>query len=131
MLCPLLLLDTLYFNPRSLTGATLMVRPAGTNALYFNPRFLTGATVPRLAGYDDVIISIHAPSRERPSARQYHDRNHHFNPRSLTGATALVSNFFSANRYFNPRSLAGATMYIDTFWFYVPISIHAPSRERP
>ena len=32
-------------------------------------------------------ISIHAPSRERPQSLLIHHSNHHFNPRSLAGAT--------------------------------------------
>ena len=34
----------LYFNPRSLTGATDWLSPAGRKRMYFNPRSLTGAT---------------------------------------------------------------------------------------
>ena len=77
----------LYFNPRSLTGATSRrpgigadwfafqsTLPYGSDALssmgcqmyaYFNPRSLTGATV-WYSRYDGTfLISIHAPLRER------------------------------------------------------------------
>ena len=75
---------------------------------YFNPRSLTGATMPSQSISADNVISIHAPLRERLSARSIlilslsfqstlpygSDRNnilrlfvHYFNPRSLTGAT--------------------------------------------
>ena len=55
-------------------------------------------------------ISIHAPSRERllhgcklASCMQ------HFNPRSLTGATAYKYYRHILHKHFNPRSLTGAT----------------------
>ena len=56
--------------------------------------------------------------------------SHHFNPRSLTGATpafAIVAFFYSN---FNPRSLTGATAGAANKWAVAVISIHAPSRER-
>ena len=55
-------------------------------------------------------ISIHAPSRERPS---------------------LVKGLQWVNGYFNPRSLAGATDGEQVSPMLRMISIHAPSRERP
>ena len=54
-------------------------------------------------------ISIHAPSRERPQSLLIQHSNHHFNPRSLAGATLLQAKL----------------MLLED------ISIHAPSRERP
>ena len=97
-----------YFNPRSLTGATLSGKRSTSSQSNFNPRSLTGATFLRHIIYSKIIfqstlphgsdirtcywqhrlwISIHAPSRER---------------RVLDNAG------------FNHQ----------------PISIHAPSRER-
>ena len=78
-----------YFNPRSLAGAT---------ALLFSPikcRKRFQSTLPRGSDYfptpikaSSAAISIHAPSRERPSpltTQRHHFQN--FNPRSLAGAT--------------------------------------------
>ena len=99
----------------------------------FNPRSLAGAT--------------HNPDNGR-------GRHAHFNPRSLAGATDSVVESEVNTFYFNPRSLAGATtvptqVVTDSskfqstlprgsdespYWSHVyayPISIHAPSRERP
>ena len=77
------------------------------------------------------LISIHAPSRERPEYRRRKHQQRYFNPRSLAGATPfstsampLTSTFQSTlprgsdfldiritfiRINFNPRSLAGAT----------------------
>ncbi len=140
------------FNPRSLTGATSWVWPSASFASYFNPRSLTGATIRTRSVVLITVISIHAPSRERhyadknrcrecefqstlPHGSDYcfggHDlvwRN--FNPRSLTGATFLLSTRCPCPRHFNPRSLTGATMRVERAQNICQISIHAPSRER-
>ena len=55
------------------------------------------------------VLSIHAPSRERPG---------------LFGMSGFVTTF-------NPRSLAGATVWLDLNLPANFLSIHAPSRERP
>ena len=59
------------------------------NYLYFNPRSLAGATEVDHNFDGAGWISIHAPSRERRLWIQlaHHERN--FNPRSLAGATCL------------------------------------------
>ena len=103
---------TTYFNPRSLTGATVIYKqrkefsyisihaPSRERQVfptpqpfrcYFNPRSLTGATM-MFNGlcYCVPVISIHAPSRERPYKYYHHILHRHFNPRSLTGATVLL-----------------------------------------
>ena len=76
-------------------------------------------------------ISIHAPLRERhftsitarefilfqstlpygsdPTQPFHNSFYRYFNPRSLTGATASLSNRINIHHYFNPRSLTGAT----------------------
>ena len=96
------------FNPRSLTGAT-QYRIIKADHDNFNPRSLTGATYLRYDKDTDRLISIHAPSRERPASKppttpfaiiSIHApsrerprriatdcRPSNFNPRSLTGAT--------------------------------------------
>ena len=77
----------IYFNPRSLAGATLSrvqphqiayifqsTLPCGSDAqcyslpsfmYYFNPRSLAGATISEVLAYLVNSISIHAPLRER------------------------------------------------------------------
>ena len=75
----------------------------------FNPRSLAGATIDLEAIAALEMISIHAPSRERPRYGIRCSYGYDFNPRSLAGATGdelqtIKSRF---------------------------ISIHAPSRERP
>ena len=62
------ILMRLYFNPRSLAGATAyrVYNPDGISN--FNPRSLAGATLSRGSEVTAVKISIHAPSRERPGA---------------------------------------------------------------
>ena len=67
---PLLLialcLHNIYFNPRSLTGATGNFSLAIRISFYFNPRSLTGATTKLKNILRITAISIHAPLRERP-----------------------------------------------------------------
>ena len=53
------------FNPRSLTGATRSARKDFEAPADFNPRSLTGATRSYRAANDYKGISIHAPLRER------------------------------------------------------------------
>ena len=101
----------LYFNPRSLTGATILDTIHGIDDKVFQStlphgsdrfppcstwsRFPFQSTLPH--GSDSIrlpiyllrtIISIHAPSRERRSFfGSIVKRSAYFNPRSLTGAT--------------------------------------------
>ena len=100
----------------------------------------------------DLIISIHAPSRERPPSASSLPLPADFNPRSLAGATITLRQAKTGAENFNPRSLAGATikiqkklkliifqstlprgsdqsLYFLKIWL-LAISIHAPSRER-
>ena len=82
------LIMSLYFNPRSLTGATHVTR-----FKIFKPRFQS--TLPYGSDFHkptfavaSLIISIHAPLRERHLAIcAVVSACNNFNPRSLTGAT--------------------------------------------
>ena len=57
---------TIYnFNPRSLAGATIVFNLGALANIHFNPRSLAGATRHYLQRLLAVLISIHAPSRER------------------------------------------------------------------
>ena len=146
----MLILEIMYFNPRSLTGAT-----GGGIVAQLLEQFQS--TLPRGSDADEHLlqavlrISIHAPSRERPGAHPAPCRARHFNPRSLSGATEPSAVACDWSRYFNPRSLAGATLLcrlssmLHLFQSTLPsgsddtqaaqhlrrrISIHAPLRER-
>ena len=99
-----------------------------------------------------MIISIHAPLRERRNCRIAIALFCYFNPRSLAGATIsnkVTSSFIirfqstlpcGSDAYmvpvldiltnFNPRSLAGATLTSLSMYIIQCISIHAPLRER-
>ena len=54
-----------HFNPRSLAGATTTKMLSCFGDMYFNPRSLAGATMKRRQTKKHIVISIHAPSRER------------------------------------------------------------------
>ena len=84
--------SALYFNPRSLAGATPYWLTATRCRSNFNPRSLAGATHAAGGAAAGLQISIHAPSRERPTHNpdSGRGRHAHFNPRSLAGATALI-----------------------------------------
>ena len=97
-----------YFNPRSLAGATVGYLRQCADKI-FQSTLPRGSDIVTGQGDTKSEISIHAPSRERPS---------------------LVSFLCPASGNFNPRSLAGATVpYTDDIKLDC-ISIHAPSRER-
>ena len=69
-------------------GSDLKMLLFMAKAMNFNPRSLTGATTELNIKYLAIIISIHAPSRERPLLFSiFQILFIHFNPRSLTGAT--------------------------------------------
>ena len=121
--------------------------------LYFNPRSLAGATLSDYDIFSTPLISIHAPSRERP--KYIMDRSHYNYisihapsrerlptiKRLCIGRTISIhapsrerleslSKLINSD-YFNPRSLAGATDDHIRWSPVTGISIHAPSRERP
>ena len=97
------------FNPRSLAGATSSLKlyvfrrlkfqstlPRGSDGAStskrklhynFNPRSLAGATLILFCRRLVVLISIHAPSRERLWLWCHTVLQRYFNPRSLAGAT--------------------------------------------
>ena len=80
--------------------------------IYFNPRSLTGATHAARATCAQFSISIHAPSRKRLYQKVKSGTLKDFNPRSLTGATAEPKQDGQQPQAdFNPRSLTGATIF--------------------
>ena len=120
-----------HFNPRSREGATLlrwqsaarrrfqstlprrsdaMRQPCMYSLLYFNPRSREGATCRFCYANKTIVISIHAPAKERPSSQNMRRLRSDFNPRSREGATSMPMLPSSPALYFNPRSREGATM---------------------
>ena len=118
------------FNPRSLAGATAR-NDVFRRICRFQSTLPRGSDAKNDATNENLIISIHAPSRERLSASSSAFGLSNFNPRSLAGATLARVTAFRPARNFNPRSLAGATERNAAKDPGMAISIHAPSRERP
>ena len=144
---------TYYFNPRSLAGATPLLRISCVNVSHFNPRSLAGATTTKnsktLRG---TRFQSTLPCGSDVKGTESCKFSSHFNPRSLAGATDEHLHWSSITGisihaplrerpgkeikndyqcYFNPRSLTGATFFNTQFNQWDRISIHAPSRERP
>ena len=107
-----LLLYLLYchFNPRSLTGATKSAHLLRLRQRYFNPRSLTGATLRKMLQAVTFDISIHAPSRERRRVRC-----HNF--------YVYIISIHAPSRERHKQTSSNNKLF--------EISIHAPSRERP
>ena len=121
----------IYFNPRSLPGATGFGKsiPLPARISIHAPsreRLLQLAT-----SCPEVAISIHAPSRERPPAPRRQSSVQIFQSTLPRGSDVRRVAGVSNVNYFNPRSLAGATRSNQFYRHYGGISIHAPSRERP
>ena len=122
----------MYFNPRSLAGATIKFAKIIQGKIYFNPRSLAGATISQQNSRPSSRISIHAPSRERLDFRRKPIKIIIFQSTLPRGSDDGVSSWdMCAPRDFNPRSLAGATDKVFGYQERYAISIHAPSRERP
>ena len=130
----------MYFNPRSLAGATLRQKRASRLqriSIHAPSRERPLATLGVEVTHE---ISIHAPSRERlvfSSGRLYanlfqstlprgsdfcrfcpHINQSDFNPRSLAGATMIAQQLTDVTGNFNPRSLAGATLRTVQWYIY-------------
>ena len=99
--------------------------------IYFNPRSLAGATTQPSLADQTFAISIHAPSRERLVSPLDTLTDFYFNPRSLAGATTtrLEELGLKAFQSTLPRGSDPITAY-QLRQCKSNISIHAPSRER-
>ena len=97
---------------------------------YFNPRSLTGATIILFCSCAKQEISIHAPSRERLTALIKYIHSIKFQSTLPHGSDPSSPSARPGFRYFNPRSLTGATIILFCSCAKQEISIHAPSRER-
>ena len=120
--------------------------------LNFNPRSLAGATQNPTLLLSTATISIHAPSRERPRLmiglyavsifqstlpRGSDARNtackstcSNFNPRSLAGATAVISSSIFSLKFQSTLPRGSDVKQLLESRVQQLISIHAPSRER-
>ena len=98
-----------HFNPRSLAGATECVPSSDEPKPHFNPRSLAGATAQRANAVSRINISIHAPSRERRLMLFVFVPGLSFQSTLPRGSDAMLKRQRSLVKYFNPRSLAGAT----------------------
>ena len=99
----------MYFNPRSLAGATVSWITVLASAPLFQSTLPCGSDSRISTIHFLATISIHAPLRER---------------QTLTGGLLILK------LHFNPRSLAGATTPVIECDPATGISIHAPLRER-
>ena len=97
----------------------------------FNPRSLAGATDCKVFFTSDIIISIHAPSRERLVMSSYMDGIKSISIHAPSRERPSKVIYVIIHNNFNPRSLAGATLRSSNKCLNRFISIHAPSRERP
>ena len=98
-----------YFNPRSLTGATGLSRLTITTSA-FQSTLPYGSDLKLITSTAQEKISIHAPLRERPLIKPI------IQPCSVFQSTlpygSDIANVLKPRRksYFNPRSLTGATL---------------------
>ena len=99
--------------------------------LYFNPRSLTGATCCFCSRYCYTItFQSTLPRGSDASATVYGIQLLLFQSTLPYGSDQLALFGFSSLTHFNPRSLAGATVLNKEIYAQGNISIHAPSRER-
>ena len=98
--------------------------------LYFNPRSLAGATKASNIVWFWICISIHAPLRERRLLTFWQQLSLYFNPRSLAGATAFRLLVRRHTAVFQSTLPCGSDLNLVCAPFVFRISIHAPLRER-
>ena len=108
LLVLIIILKGMDFNPRSLAGATAKNQDSEHKWSDFNPRSLAGATASAVPTPVHVIISIHAPSRER----------------------LLCFGWFPNDVRFQSTLPRGSDYNYQHRYQWAMISIHAPSRER-
>ena len=120
-----------YFNPRSLTGATIIdtkrlaarefqsTLPYGSDVgynLFRSPTLEFQSTLPYGSDRVDVHhatmrtkISIHAPLRERPQHLKQHRYPIYISIHAPLRERLHVNKIILHSKHFNPRSLTGAT----------------------
>ena len=97
------------FNPRSLAGATASCQRRDFADINFNPRSLAGATCSSSSWMQALIISIHAPLRERHGFRHAVAAQAEISIHAPLRERPAPAQHRRPCRNFNPRSLAGAT----------------------
>ena len=119
------------FNPRSLTGATLVKIFGIFIITTFQSSLPHGSDVQKLCNGLFADISILAPSRERPDKliNKLYQLISILAPSRERRMQSTCQ--FLCIAYFNPRSLTGATQRYYEGEIEMIISILAPSRERP
>ena len=120
----------IYFNPRSLTGATFVFALRTGTEGYFNPRSLTGATERRNSVPELLSISILAPSRERRTQFRLNQQSSKFQSSLPHGSDrqAQVAEKMSDISILAPSRERHYNISCSTLC--IRISILAPSRER-
>ena len=112
-------------------GSDFLIVKILVKSVNFNPRSLTGATSLHRDHLQLFFISIHAPLRERLSYRcSMPSSRVNFNPRSLTGATIRNTSLYSSHPISIHAPLRERHKANDWAIRCVHISIHAPLRER-
>ena len=99
-------------------------------AEYFNPRSLTGATYSRYNATYGEVISIHAPSRERPMAYFNHCDKDKFQSTLPHGSDISLKRLPEPLLRFQSTLPHGSDLIKYLLLTKMSISIHAPSRER-
>ena len=96
------------------------------------------STLPRGSDFDCfpfvdfLLISIHAPSRERHVARQFLYGNLDISIHAPSRERLYMDNSLTSNVIeFQSTLPRGSDRLTPSGFFFCPISIHAPSRERP
>ena len=120
----------IYFNPRSLTGATLTTWKRTCLRTYFNPRSLTGATLRSVIFFFQRRFQSTLPHGSDGNSMPDAFISSVFQSTLPHGSDSKMLPWRTTAKYFNPRSLTGATGHGGQADGAEQISIHAPSRER-
>ena len=119
-----------YFNPRSLAGATEYLPDRQVNILISIHAPSRERRAVAVSVKFTPLISIHAPSRERQRRHKPCMIQSVFQSTLPRGSDHSRQHLRLPFSDFNPRSLAGATLKKFLSFLLIIISIHAPSRER-
>ena len=120
----------IYFNPRSLAGATSVLQFLHLPQNYFNPRSLAGATNINNLCFLPILFQSTLPRGSDSIMPTLLTSDKLFQSTLPRGSDSTSNLAFYGDYHFNPRSLAGATASTCHNRRITQISIHAPSRER-
>ena len=120
---------SLYFNPRSYKRSDLSNVPSAYLLLNFNPRSYKRSDHIAERMQEEIIISIHAPTRGATVIRfREMYKVYDFNPRSYKRSDCICSASVQNVYYFNPRSYKRSDQMSNITEVWENISIHAPTR---